>query len=40
MAVELAESGILDECGVEILGTKLSAIKKAEDRDLFRNFNE
>ena len=37
MAVELADSGILDECGVEILGTKLSAIQQAEDRDLFRN---
>lgn len=37
MAVELAKSGVLEECGVEILGTKLSAIEKAEDRDLFRN---
>ncbi|MBT2687967.1 carbamoyl-phosphate synthase large subunit [Bacillus sp. ISL-47] len=37
LAVELAESGVLEECGVEILGTKLSAIQKAEDRDLFRN---
>ncbi|MBY0120763.1 carbamoyl-phosphate synthase large subunit [Bacillus sp. S/N-304-OC-R1] len=36
LAVELAKSGVLDECGVEILGTKLSAIEKAEDRDLFR----
>lgn len=36
LAVELAESGVLDECEVEILGTKLSAIRKAEDRDLFR----
>jgi len=36
LAVELAKSGILDEYGVEILGTKLSAIEKAEDRDLFR----
>jgi carbamoyl-phosphate synthase large subunit len=36
LAVELAESGVLEECGVEILGTKLSAIKQAEDRDLFR----
>ena len=36
MAVELAKSGVLDECGVEILGTKLSAIEQAEDRDLFR----
>ncbi|CAM3413036.1 carbamoyl-phosphate synthase large subunit [Cytobacillus oceanisediminis] len=37
LAVELAESGVLEECGVEILGTKLSAIQKAEDRDLFRS---
>ena len=37
MAMELAEAGVLEECGVEILGTKLSAIQQAEDRDLFRN---
>ncbi|GMA61807.1 carbamoyl-phosphate synthase large subunit [Alicyclobacillus fastidiosus] len=37
MAVELAKSGILEEEGVELLGTPLSAIEKAEDRDLFRN---
>ncbi|WP_064093770.1 carbamoyl-phosphate synthase large subunit [Rossellomorea aquimaris] len=37
LAVELAKSGVLEDCGVEILGTKLSAIEKAEDRDLFRN---
>ena len=37
MAIELDESGILDELGIEILGTKLDAIHKAEDRDLFRN---
>lgn len=36
LTVELAKSGVLEECGVEILGTKLSAIEKAEDRDLFR----
>ncbi|WP_409305358.1 carbamoyl-phosphate synthase large subunit [Peribacillus sp. SCS-155] len=36
MAVELANSGVLEECGVQILGTKLSAIEQAEDRDLFR----
>lgn len=36
MAIELAESGILGECGVELLGTKLESIKQAEDRDLFR----
>ncbi|MEK4024157.1 carbamoyl-phosphate synthase large subunit [Sporosarcina sp. FSL W7-1283] len=37
MAIELQESGILDELEIEILGTKLDAIHKAEDRDLFRN---
>ena len=36
MAVELHNSGVLEECGVEILGTRLSAIQKAEDRDEFR----
>ncbi|HLU21968.1 MAG TPA: carbamoyl-phosphate synthase large subunit [Bacillaceae bacterium] len=36
MAMQLAKAGILDECGVEILGTKLSAIEQAEDRDQFR----
>lgn len=36
MAIELHESGILDELDVEILGTKLQAIHQAEDRDLFR----
>lgn len=36
MAVELEKSGILEECNVEVLGTKLSAINQAEDRDLFR----
>lgn len=37
LAVELSEAGVLEECGVEILGTKLSAINQAEDRDLFRS---
>ncbi|MCG1008657.1 carbamoyl-phosphate synthase large subunit [Salinicoccus sp. ID82-1] len=36
MAVELDRLGILEENGVELLGTKLSSIKQAEDRDLFR----
>lgn len=36
MAIELDESGILKELNIEILGTKLEAIHKAEDRDLFR----
>lgn len=37
MAVELEKSGILEEYGVEVLGTKLSAINQAEDRELFRS---
>lgn len=37
MAMELAEAGILEECGVEVLGTDLVAIKKAEDREAFRD---
>ncbi|MBO8171115.1 MAG: carbamoyl-phosphate synthase large subunit [Bacillaceae bacterium] len=36
LAVELAEKGILEEEGVQLLGTNLSSIQKAEDRDQFR----
>lgn len=36
LAVELSEKGILDRYGVELIGAKLEAIKKAEDRELFR----
>jgi carbamoyl-phosphate synthase large subunit len=36
MAIELDEIGILEEYGIELLGTKLATIKQAEDRDLFR----
>lgn len=36
LVVELAETGILEEYGVEVLGTELDAIEKAEDRDKFR----
>ncbi len=35
-AVTLAETGVLDRFGVELIGAKLHAIKKAEDRDLFK----
>lgn len=35
-AVQLAEKGVLDEYGVELVGAKLEAIKKAEDRLLFK----
>ncbi|WLR52276.1 carbamoyl-phosphate synthase large subunit [Bacillus tianshenii] len=37
MAVELKRKGVLDECGVEILGTSLKAIEQAEDREQFRS---
>ena len=35
-AVALAESGVLDKYGVELIGAKLEAIRKAEDRELFK----
>src|SRR5438309_3857033 len=37
LAVELAESGVLEEYGVELIGAKIDAIKKAEDRLLFKD---
>ncbi|QRF23790.1 carbamoyl-phosphate synthase large subunit [Alicyclobacillus sp. TC] len=37
MAVRLAESGILEEEGVMLLGTQLTAIQEAEDREKFRS---
>ncbi len=36
LAVQLAEAGVLAEYGVALLGTPLEAIKKAEDRQLFK----
>lgn len=36
LAVQLAKKGVLDECGVEILGTSFQSIEKAEDRELFK----
>ena len=36
LAVQLAKKGVLDECGVEILGTDFRNIEKAEDRELFK----
>ena len=36
LAVQLAKKGILEECGVEILGTSFEGIEKAEDRELFK----
>src|SRR5499426_3640701 len=37
LAVTLAETGVLERYGVELIGAKLEAIKKAEDRDLFKH---
>ena len=36
VAVALAKNGVLDKYNVELIGAKLPAIKKAEDRDLFK----
>jgi carbamoyl-phosphate synthase large subunit len=36
VAVELADSGVLTEYGVELIGAKVEAIKLAEDRELFK----
>src|SRR6266436_3090416 len=36
LAIELAESGVLERFNCELIGAKLPAIKKAEDRDLFK----
>ena len=37
LAVDLADAGVLDRYGVELIGAKLEAIKKAEDRLLFKD---
>ncbi len=37
LAVDLADSGVLERFGVELIGAKLEAIKKAEDRLLFKD---
>src|ERR1017187_9543679 len=37
LAVELAEAGILEKYGVELIGANLRAIKMAEDRLLFKD---
>jgi carbamoyl-phosphate synthase large subunit len=40
LAVNLAESGVLEKYQVELIGAKLPAIKKAEDRELFNEAME
>ncbi|MDX6528943.1 MAG: carbamoyl-phosphate synthase large subunit [Blastocatellia bacterium] len=36
LAIDLADAGVLEECGVEMIGAKREAIKVAEDRLLFK----
>ncbi|MEK6224794.1 MAG: carbamoyl-phosphate synthase large subunit [Chloroflexota bacterium] len=36
LAVQLAESGVLERFGVRLMGTPLSAIQQAEDREAFK----
>jgi len=37
LATKLAKKGVLEEYGVELLGTPLESIEKAEDREHFKN---
>src|SRR3954453_7547388 len=37
LSVDLAEAGVLDKYGVELIGAKVESIKKAEDRLLFKD---
>ncbi|HYB81551.1 MAG TPA: carbamoyl phosphate synthase large subunit, partial [Mycobacterium sp.] len=37
LSVELAEAGVLEKYGVELIGANLRAIKMAEDRLLFKD---
>src|SRR6267378_792099 len=36
LAIALSDAGVLDECGVELIGAKRDAVKIAEDRQLFK----
>ena len=36
LAKSMAESGMLDKYGVELIGAKLPSIDRAEDRELFK----
>lgn len=40
LAIELYENGVLEKYGVELIGANYEAIKKAEDRDLFKKAME
>ena len=36
LAMQLSKKGVLDECGVELLGTDFESIERAEDREMFK----
>ena len=40
LAMQLEEKGVLKECGVELLGTSSESIKRAEDREMFKEMCE
>jgi carbamoyl-phosphate synthase large subunit len=40
LALQLAQSGVLEKEGVKLLGTSVEAIKKAEDREMFKDMME
>ena len=40
LAMQLAKKGVLEECGVELLGTSSESIERAEDRELFKELCE
>ncbi len=40
LAMQLAKKGVLDECGVKLLGTNARSIERAEDRELFKEMCE
>ena len=37
LAIQLADEGVLDDLGVELLGAPVDVIRRAEDRELFRD---
>ncbi|WP_425807124.1 carbamoyl-phosphate synthase large subunit [Desulfitobacterium sp. Sab5] len=37
LAFQLAQQGVLDRCGVKLMGTSLQSIERAEDREGFRS---
>ena len=40
LAIQLERKGVLQECGVKLLGTPSKSIERAEDRELFKEMCE